>query len=452
MISVFFKTYGCQANVADSEGIMNYLRDLGCIKVEAELEADLIFVNTCAVRKKAEDKVFSYLGQLLDLKKEKPYLCIGVIGCVASYRGKEILERFTYVNFVHGAKEDINALQGYLLDVITKLQTTKQLFLENDRGEIEQRDKVSKNSVLMPATRMLARMEVKRAFINIMTGCNNYCSFCIVPFTRGIEKSFIAEEIIKNVTAEVHAGAKEITLIGQNVNSYRCPQSGTIFAGLLEQIAQIPGVFWVRYVSPHPKDMTVDVLEVMAKYKNKLCSWIHLPLQSGDDAVLVAMNRTYTVERYMEIVGWIRTMLPEATISTDIIVGFPGESFEAYMSTRELMERIGFDFVFSFIYSRRKYTKAYRMEDACSLEEKTKRLEALQYRQKTISLERNSRLIGQQVIALVEKRLSLGKLLARTSGNIRVTVCGQDAYIGSFVKLIITGASPEGVSAFLIEI
>ena len=273
-----------------------------------------------------------------------------------------------------------------------------------------------------------------------MTGCDNYCSYCIVPFTRGREKSYPINAIIERIRKDVKSGAKEINLLGQNVNSYKDPQTGAGFAELLKQVAQIEGDFWVRFVSPHPKDMTKDVLHTISEHNDKLCAFIHLPLQSGSNKILQAMNRTYDVEKYMEQVGWIKDILPHATISTDIIVGFPGETEEDYLETRRVMENVNYDLVFSFIYSPRKYTKAALMEDNCSLEEKTRRLEVLQKRQVDICFAQNSLNIGKTLKTLVEKRLTNGKLLARTEGNIRVLFEGKDELIGRFVKLKIEDA------------
>lgn len=470
MVNVFFKTYGCQANVADSEGLMNYLTDLGCAKSEAESNADVIIINSCAIREKAEQKMFSYLGELAAQKKQRPYIRIGVIGCVASYKKKDIYNRYDHVNFVFGAKEEVGALQSYLFDMITSLQTTKQLYLDNPKtfiNEVGQDRDIKKvvqekkldqkiNSDKIAQTVLGASLggtqsEVKRSFINIMTGCNNYCSYCIVPFTRGREKSYSIESILERAKRDIDLGAKEITLIGQNVNSYQDPETNEKFSTLLEKIAQIEGEFWVRYISPHPKDITIDVLETMAKYKEKITPWVHLPLQAGSDSVLEAMNRTYNVERYMEVVEWIWKLLPEATITTDIIVGFPGETWEDFEKTLNVMEKVRYDHIYSFSYSKRKYTKASNVAETCSAEEKQKRLSLLQSKQINICLERNSRHINKRMKVLVEKRLTPGTLLARTPGNLRVNLIdGNDDLIGRFVNVIVTDAGAANLEASLI--
>lgn len=461
MIAVFFKTYGCQANVADSAGIATFLEGLGCHQVQTEEAADLIIINTCAIREKAEQKLYSYIGELAPLKEKLPYLKIGIIGCVASYRKQEMLKRFDQVSFVSGARDERTTFLTYLADVIVRLQTEKQFFEKTGRTQSSE-GKLGRDVKAFAKTRKLianaeltkkssqAAMggtlaephEVRRAFVNITTGCNNYCTYCIVPFTRGREESYPLEDIVMRVEHQVGAGAKEVTLIGQNVNSYTCPQTGARFAALLEAVAQIPGEFWVRYVSPHPKDMTNDVLEAMATYKDKLCGWCHFPLQAGSTRVLALMERTYTKEEYLAQVDNIRRILPHATITTDIIVGFPGETHEEYLETREVQELVKFDAVFSFIYSRRKYTKAYKMGDPCPMEEKSARLTGLQERQKEICLVQNQAYIGKKMRVLVEKRATSGRLLARTAGNHRVFLHGGDELIGSFITVEITDAGP----------
>ena len=456
-VAVFFKTYGCQANVADSAGLATYLEGLGCVMADSAEAADLIIINTCAIREKAEQKLYSYIGELAPLKEKRAYMRVGIIGCVASYRKQEMLKRFDHVSFVSGARDEQSTFLAYMADVIVQLQTAKQLFVTDGTARSAGQDRqipkvVAAKKLLIPkhmpeaATKaalggtIVQPQEVKRAFINITTGCNNYCTYCIVPFTRGREVSYAIEELVMRVEHEVAAGAKEITLIGQNVNSYTCPETGKRFAALLEAVAQVPGEFWVRYISPHPKDMTNDVLEAMAKYPDKLCHWCHFPLQAGSTRVLDLMNRTYSKEEYLAQVDNIRGILPDATITTDIIVGFPGETHEEYLETREVMELVRFDLIFSFIYSRRKYTKAYKMGDTCPAEEKQARLEGLQARHREIGGEQNKQQIGKTVRVLVEKRVSTGKLLARTAGNHRVFFEGADELIGTFTYVLIADA------------
>ncbi len=477
MVSFFIKTYGCQANVADSEGLARYLLDLGCEQVNTLHEADLILINTCAIRDKAEQKLYSYIGELAPLKKAKPYVKIGVIGCVASYRKLEIYQSFDHIAFVYGARDEIQTLQAYLADAIEKISTLKQLHEQDPQSHIggkNRQDRDVKNVVerraLLKGTKILPvnisefnlkkhvhdgvasnkADEIKRSFINIMTGCNKYCSYCIVPFTRGREISYPMRDIIDAVTKDVAMGSREVTLIGQNVNSYRDLETGAQFPELLDRVAKIPGSFWIRFISPHPQDMTLDLFDVIAAHRPKITAAIHFPLQSGCDRILQLMNRNYTIKEYMEKIGWIREKLPGASISTDLIVGFPGETEQEFLETMQAIENVRFDLIYSFIYSPRRHTKACSMEDNCSLAEKTRRLEFLQKRQIEIAAAVNSAHIGKNFKVLVEKRLARGKLLSRTEGNIRVLLDGNDDLIGQFVTVRIEHVGPANMSAVIV--
>ncbi|MFC1854657.1 tRNA (N6-isopentenyl adenosine(37)-C2)-methylthiotransferase MiaB [Candidatus Dependentiae bacterium] len=458
-IKVFFKTYGCQANVADSQDFAQYLLTLGVQGVDCKKDADLVIVNTCAIREKAESKIYSYLGELVELKEPRPYMKFGVIGCVASYRKKEIFQRFDHINFVCGAREKTRLFKTYLSKLVQEIIQSKQDFESGktktfsgrqDRDmEAFIKSSIQKETLPVKAVKEICKKpELKRAMINIMTGCNNYCTYCIVPFTRGRERSYPFESIVERVRGEVEVGAKEITLIGQNVNSYKDPVSQKSFPELLEAVAKIPGDFWIRYVSPHPKDITRELLDVMAKYPKKVCPAIHFPLQSGSTKILQAMNRTYSAEKFMDGVKMIREVLFKATISTDIIVGFPGETEEDYLATRDVMEKSRFDMVYSFIYSPRKYTKAAEMTDECPDEVKTKRLMELQERAREMSREQHEKLVDDVVVrVLVEGRLSGGKLWGKTAGNVRVRFNGPDEAIGTFVNVKIVAAQCAYVEA-----
>lgn len=480
MINYFFKTYGCQANVADSQGLAKFLDELGCKEVQAEEQADLAIVNTCAVRDKAEQKLFSYLGELAEHKKARAYMKIGVIGCVASYKKKEIYQRFDLVNFVYGAREEYDTLKAYLMDAVVNLETTKQMFHSspdlNVKSGGQDRDikKVVQFKKLLSTPRFVSLglkkaeknnssqvaldkpgfkkpQEVNRSYVNIMTGCNKACAYCIVPFTRGGEVSYPMAQILDRVAHDIANGAKEVTLIGQNVNSYIDPETGHKFPELMRRVAAIDGQFWVRWISPHPQDMTRELFEVIAQHRDKLPGYVHFPVQSGSDRILDLMKRNYTTAQYLEQIGWIRELLPGATISTDIIVGFPGETEEDYQATRELMEKVKYDLVYSFIYSPRKYTRAANMEDTGTYQDKQKWLEALQERQKEICLERNLHNIGKNFTCLVEKRVAPDKLLARTEGNVRVHFQGTDDLIGNFVQLCIQETGPVNMIGILVQ-
>ncbi|MBL4588059.1 tRNA (N6-isopentenyl adenosine(37)-C2)-methylthiotransferase MiaB [Candidatus Babeliales bacterium] len=466
-IAVFFRTYGCQANVADSEGLALYLNGLGCTLADSEEDADLIIVNSCAVRAKAEQKMFSYLGSLAQYKKKKPYMRIGMIGCVASYRKKEVYDRYDHVSFVYGARENMGTFQTYLADLIVRISTAKQFFAEDKKipASLKGQDRLisawkDRKVTLFPKRSSAAVLDVvqkpqthlaQKAYINITTGCDNYCTYCIVPFTRGREESYPLKELVERAQTEVTRGAREIHLVGQNVNSYKDPVTGEGFAQLLEGIAQIEGQFWIRYVSPHPKDMTNDVLDMMAAHSPKICAWVHLPLQAGSTRVLDVMGRTYTKERFLEQVQEIRKRMPHVTITTDIIVGFPSETDAEYLETREVMEIVKFDHIFSFIYSPRKFTKAFSMEDSVSAEEKSARLTNLQKRQQMISLECNSKWVDKELLVLVEKPI-VGGYLARTEGNIRLNISSDESDLtGTFVYPRVTSANVAHLSGVVLK-
>lgn len=475
MINFFFKTYGCQANVADSEGLASFLKTIECNDVHEEQAADLIVVNTCAVREKAEQKLYSYLGQLCDIKKTKPYMKIGVIGCVASYKRDEIYKRFDSVNFVYGAKEDYKVLEAYLADLVVKLETTKQMF--GDTGSVlpatlgQDRDikqVMQKSPSLFKSARVgsmaifknkplnkgisTPSKELTRSYINIMTGCNKFCAYCIVPFTRGREVSYPMQEIVDRVTHDVSNGSKEVTLIGQNVNSYKDPETGHMFPELLRRVAALPGRFWVRWVSPHPQDMTADLFDVIAEHPDRIPPYVHFPLQSGSNQVLALMKRNYTIAQFEEQIGWLRTRMPHAIISTDMIVGFPGETEADFELTMDAINRIQFDWVYSFNYSPRKHTLASRtMGDDVPQIEKSRRLEILQARQIELAAARYKKHLDQVYDVLVEKRLEDGKLLARTGGNIRVLFDGPASLIDSFTAVRITATGPVNLTGELIS-
>jgi len=505
VVTFFIKTYGCLANVADSEGLARYLIDLGCAQVSQASEADLIMVNTCAIRDKAESKLYSYLGQFAPLKKQKPYIKIGIIGCVASYRKKELYQSFDHLSFVYGARDEMPVLQSYLVDAIEKIAVLKQLFFQDPDGDLggkngqdrDVKELVAKRNIskflggsprgnaleefLMEAVpsstspekeqslniseynlkkhiqdgmkkaQNNASPEVKRSYINIMTGCNKYCSYCIVPFTRGREISYPMKDIISAVIKDIEMGSREVTLIGQNVNSYIDPETEARFPELLKQVAQIPGEFWIRFISPHPQDMTHDLFDVMAQYRPKITAALHFPLQSGSNRILQLMNRNYTSQEFLEKIGWIREKLPGAAISTDIIVGFPGETEAEFLETMAVVEQVRFDLIYPFIYSSRPNTKASLIADNCLLVEKTRRLEFLRKRQIEIAVQCNSAHIGKNLKVLVEKRLARGKLLSRTEGNLRVLVDGSDDLIGQFVTVHIKETGPANMIGILVS-
>jgi tRNA-2-methylthio-N6-dimethylallyladenosine synthase len=470
-VTFFIKTYGCQANEADSYGLSQYLYNLGCSQVFCEQSANIIIINTCAIRDNAEQKLFSYIGTLKNYKKLKSSLCIVIIGCVASYRKQEIYERFDHISFVHGAREDISLLQAYLADTVNTLFTVNQHTEINFKQTRDISNYISKKNLLDKTPGLIINKNISElnlfiknkltknnqttgnisSLINIMTGCNKYCSYCIVPFTRGREISYPASEILNKVRTEIASGAKEVILLGQNVNSYQDPETKIKFHELLEQVAQIDGEFWVRFFSPHPRDLTKELFYIMKKHRLKLTACIHFPLQSGSNKILALMNRDYTREEYLEKINWIREILPEATISTDIIVGFPGETDQEFLETLDIMEKVHFDMIYSFVYSPRKYTKAFNLSDTYPQEKKYKNLEELQKRHRDIAIKQNSLKINTIQKVLVEKQLPHGKLLAKTEGNIRVIFAGDPSLIGQFVPVYIDKVTVTYLDGHLVK-
>ena len=338
-------------------------------------------------------------------------------------------------------------LKNFLVDKIELLKTEKSLYYDGDTDM--EGDALNDGN----KTDCQKAQPFRRSMINIMRGCNNYCSYCIVPFTTGRERSYPIKDILEQVKRDVAAGAKEITLLGQNVNSYSDPDTGARFEVLLREVAGIDGDFWVRFVSPHPKDMTTEVLDVIAEHPKKLCAYIHLPLQSGSNKILEKMNRTYTVEEYLDLVDEIRKRLPNAKISTDIIVGFPGETEEDYQMTRNLMEKVRFQIIYSFIYSPRKYTKAALMVDDCPAKVKLARLRGLQARHREIGTELNKNFLGKTVRVLLEEyRPSDNIFVGRTEGNIKVFARGSERVsVGDFVDVMIKASRLSDIEGDIVE-
>ena len=378
------ETYGCQMNTADSELVEGILVDLGLEKTQDLYDADAIFLNACAIRENAEVKVHSRLGNLRKIKQEKPHLIIGVLGCMAQNLKDDLLKNKPYVDIILGPDSYRN---------IPKLM---------NRHLIEKKSivdtKLSRYEVyedMFPS-----RGNTFNAWVSIMRGCDKFCSFCIVPFTRGRERSRSVDSIVTEVKKAVDQGYVEITLLGQNVNSYKHEKKS--FADLLLAISDIPGVKRIRYTSPHPQDINVELLEVMASRSN-ICNYVHFPMQSGSNELLKRMNRTYTREHFYYMAEKIREIMPNCGLSTDIIVGFPGETDEQFRETLDLMEKIKFNSAFTFKYSPRPYTKAEQFTDQIDETIKKERLDKLINLQKKHTLELNSKKIGQVENVLIEK-------------------------------------------------
>ena len=408
-------------NVSDSELVETLLIKQGYQKVDLPENADILFVNTCSIREHAEDKVHSLLGRYNLLKRNKPSIIIGVLGCMAQSLKHDILENKPYVDIVLGPDS-----YRKLSDILGRHQKDEKSSVDTQLSRYEVYDD------LFPR-----RKDGVNAWVTIMRGCDKFCTFCIVPFTRGRERSRSVGGIIEEVKKAVLQGFAEITLLGQNVNSYN--YHGEKFPELLDAVAKVNGVKRIRYTSPHPQDINEDLLKVMAKHNN-ICNYIHLPLQAGSNRILKRMNRTYTKEHFIELTEKIRSFLPGVGISTDIIVGFPGETEEEFNETIEVMNKVKFDSAFTFKYSPRKGTKATEYDDQVSEDEKQNRLTKIIELQKSNTKFRNQYYVGSVVNILIEKKSkrSENKWAGRTESNKWVIFDRLGFKINDIVPVLIT--------------
>ena len=416
----YIETLGCQMNVADSELIIAMLNDKGFIESKNPWDSDAIFINTCSIRERAEEKVHSQLGRWDLIKKKKPEVVIGVLGCMAQNLKQDLLENRPFVDIILGP------------DSYRKLPKLLKRAIKDENNIVD--TKLSRFEVydgLFPK-----RKDGVNAWVSIMRGCDKFCTFCIVPFTRGRERSRSLSSIELEVKQAVKEGFREITLLGQNVNSYKYDRF--YFHNLLENVAQIPGVDRIRYTSPHPQDMTDQLLEVMKEYDN-ICNYIHLPLQAGSDKILKRMHRSYSKQEFLILAQKIRKTLPGVGISTDIIVGFPGETQNDFMETINVMKEVRFDSAFNFKYSPRTGTKASEYEDQIPDHIKQKRLKRVIELQKEHTLIRNKKLIGSTQTILVEKKSKMSKdhWSGRTDSNKWVIFDKGNTNVNDFVKVLI---------------
>ena len=418
------ETYGCQMNVADSELVEGILTNLGLEKTSDYDEADAIFLNTCAIRENAETKVHSKLGNLQKIKLNKPHLIIGVLGCMAQNLKDDLLKNKPYVDIILGPDS-----YRKIPDLINRHVTDNKSIVDTKLSRYE----VYEN--LFPS-----RGDTFNAWVSIMRGCDKFCSFCIVPFTRGRERSRSVESIVEEVKKAVDQGFVEITLLGQNVNSYNF--EGKSFSDLLLDVSNIDGVKRIRYTSPHPQDINQELLEVMASRQN-ICNYVHFPMQSGSNEVLKRMNRTYTREHFYDMAEKIRKIMPNCGLSTDIIVGFPGETDDQYRETLDLMEAIKFNSAFTFKYSPRPYTKAEQFSDQISEQVKKDRLDEMLIIQRKHTLELNQKMVGSFQKVLIEKESKKSNMhwAGRTDSNEWVIIEKNNSNIKDIVPVEITGAT-----------
>ena len=421
------KTYGCQMNEHDSENIKAMLEELGFCYEEDMEKADLVLLNTCSIRENAHNKAFGMLGRLKHLKEERKDLIIGLCGCMAQEEGvvDEILHKYKYVNFVFGT-HNLHRLP-YLLN-------------ENMKSHKQEIEVYSKEGNLIEGL-PVKRANSYKAYVNIIYGCDKFCTYCIVPYTRGKQRSRKKEDILKEVEELVKNGYQEVTLLGQNVNAY-----GKDFdydyqmEDLLEDVAKT-NIPRVRFMTSHPWDFTDKMIQVISKYPNIMPS-VHLPVQSGSSRILKLMGRRYTKESYLELFHKIKDTIPNVSMSTDIIVGFPGETEEDFEETISLVEECKFDNAFTFIYSPRENTPASKLEDNVSLEEKEKRLYRLNEIVNKCFLENNKKLIGKIVPVLVEGKNTNGKdgLYGYTDTNKLINFNGDESLTGKIILVKVTDA------------
>jgi len=421
-------------NVADSEMIEGILQSKNYSSINSIDKADIIFINTCAIREHAEEKVHSRLGVFSRIKRNNPEVIIGVLGCMAQHLKDDILDSKPYVDIILGP------------DSYRKLPALLERKIEDKKNIVD--TKLSRYEVydnFFPS-----RKEGINAWISIMRGCDKFCTFCIVPFTRGRERSRSVNSIVNEVKKAVNEGFIEITLLGQNVNSYK--YENHTFDYLLKEIAEISGVERLRYTSPHPEDMTDDVLYVMAHYDN-ICNAVHFPLQAGSSRILNRMNRTYTKNHFIERAHRIREILPSCGLTTDIIVGFPGETNSDFEETIDVMNKIKFDSAFTFKYSPRLGTKAHEYSDQISEMDKQERLEKVIKLQKEHTLIRNKEIIGNNERVLVEKnsKRSINQWAGRTDSNKWVIFDKENANIKDIVDVLITDAKGISLHGYLVK-
>jgi tRNA-2-methylthio-N6-dimethylallyladenosine synthase len=410
---VYIHTFGCQMNVHDSEKILGVLEPEGFMQTDNPRSADLIIFNTCSIRQKAEQKFYSELGRIKSYKKLNPRLKIAVAGCIAQQEGKNIFKRAPHVDFVFGP-QNIRALKHFVADGYVSVAIE-----ENPLIAIED----------LPARRSAGIS----AWVTIMYGCNNFCSYCVVPYTRGRERSRPSEHIVAEVSKIAEEGFREITLIGQNVNSY---ESDVDFPGLLRKIDRVGGIERIRFVTSHPKDLSTALINAI-KELPKICEHIHLPLQSGSTAILKMMSRRYSFEDYIEKVAALRAKIPDISITSDIIAGFPGETDEDHRLTLKALREIEFDGTFAFKFSPRPGTKAAKMQGNLTEEMKSERLYEILVLQDTITEKKNNALVGaiQEVLIEGPSENGNGNLTGRTRTNKIVDIWAEDIIKGALVDV-----------------
>lgn len=420
---VYVETYGCQMNLADTEVVLSILTTAGYGQTSNLREADVVLVNTCAVRENAEQRVFGRLGDFKRYKKENPGMVIGVLGCMAERLRKDLMQSESHVDLVVGPDE------------YRRIPEMVEEAISGHRGIAVQLSRVENYDDILPL-----RTEGISAWISVMRGCDKFCTFCVVPFTRGRERSRSLESVTREVEHLAARGFREVTLLGQNVNSYHDGNSD--FADLMAAVARLDRTIRVRFTTSHPQDMSEKLIRTIAENEN-ICSYIHLPVQSGSDRILELMNRSYTREQYLSLVRTIRSGIPGVSLSTDFIAGFPTETEDDHRQTLDVIREVDFDGAFTFKYSPRENTKAWHMGDDVPEDLKIERLNQIIDLQRSISLRRNQEMIGRDVEILVEEEStkSASDLCGRTDTNKMVVFPKGTSQIGQYVTIHIDRAN-----------
>jgi tRNA-2-methylthio-N6-dimethylallyladenosine synthase len=427
----YLETFGCQMNAHDSEKVIGTLQQQGYRQVESEEEAGLILYNTCSIRDKAEQKVFHRLNDYKKLHKTGKRF--GVLGCVAQQEGEKIFERAPYVSLVSGS-----ASYRKLPEMLSRLESGESRITGLDDRQTDETFE----------TEFTARQNPYRGYITIIEGCDKFCSYCVVPYTRGKERSRASSSVLAEARRIADQGYTEIQLLGQNVNSYRDPEGKSSFAELLAAVGQVPGIRRVRFTTSHPRDFTRDIVDAIDAVPT-LCDHVHLPVQSGSSRILKLMAREYTREWYLERISWIKAAKRSISLSTDIIVGFPGETPDDFMQTMDLLQEVEYDCVFGFKYSSRPNTPALTMIDSISEIEKAKRLQIVLDRQREIQRINYSNHLGQVIEVMVENSSSgRGQIAGRSSQNKPVNFTSVQPIApapGSYVQVRITATFPNSL-------
>lgn len=429
---LYIETFGCQMNVNDSEKIAGLLKDEGYVQTADVNEADLLILNTCSVRAKAEERVYGQLATYKGLKRRKPRLLLGVGGCVAQQEGERMLERLPHLDFVFGT-HSLHLLPGIVADAAAGRRQVMVEFLDaEERKE------------LFPS---VAEGQGVSRFVTIIQGCDNFCSYCVVPHVRGREVSRRSADILHEIRQMTEVGVKEVTLLGQNVNSYGLKDPSEIdFPQLVRLVAAVPGIERLRFITSHPKDISPDLIACFSDLPN-LASHIHLPLQAGSDRILGLMNRGYTSADYLAVVAALKAVRPDIRFTGDLIVGFPGETEAEFAATMAMMEQVGYIDLYSFMYSPRPGTGAAEMEDTLTRAVKQERLSRLQSLQRRQTLEIHREYVGKRYPVLVEGTSKRGdQLMGRTSCNQIVLLDGPRELIGTMVDVTVTSAAVSSLT------